>query len=58
MATKTAKAHPAAWNLECPHCGECIGNPSEDGSHIWLSLPGGTVKCDSCGQTVKVPVRR
>lgn len=53
---KTAKKVVAAWNLVCPECDEPIDNPV-DGSHLWDVGWGsaGTVKCLSCGATVKVP---
>jgi len=52
---KTAKAHPAAYYVTCPHCDETLAN-SDNGSLLWdvaRTWPE-TVDCP-CGQTVKVP---
>lgn len=57
---KTGRLTVAAYYLDCPYCGEGIGNPI-DGSHMWgvdagEVKPGQTtVECITCGKTVKLP---
>lgn len=51
----TAKAYPAAWNLNCGACGE--GLTSDDGSFLLMpEMLANAIKCE-CGAINKVPAK-
>ena len=53
-----AHVEPAAYNVECPHCGESYGAP-DNGSHLWImenfaQEEGKVHQCGACEQLFRI----